>query len=150
VAVAEWHTARGVTSRVVEKECWDLGDRVGVPPAPGLLCLRTSSRPSRVQGRIYRLEGKTLHLAWQGPVATWTNWLDLTPVLSDDGATLTVRERRSGDCEAAMEEYRAKEGAGIPMDWGPVLREGCASRGIYRYDGKAYAKDRGTTGAPAR
>jgi hypothetical protein len=47
-----------------------------------------------------------------------TTWLDLTPVLSDDGVTLTVRARRSGDCKAAMDEHRAREGAGIPMGLG--------------------------------
>ncbi|MBM4362675.1 MAG: hypothetical protein FJ104_08335, partial [Deltaproteobacteria bacterium] len=140
LVVADWLASHAATAQGIEKTCWDLGDRVGVPARPGLLCLRTSSHPAREQARIYRLEDGHLRVVWEGPVGTWANWLELTPLLADDGATLTVHEARPGACGAALDEYRAKEDSGVPMDWGGVLREGCALVGTYQYDGTRYVK----------
>jgi hypothetical protein len=138
VDVAKWLVDHGVTEKFGEKACWDARDRVGVPPSPGLVCERASARPSKVVSRIFRLEGTKLRMVWEGVVATWANWLELTAILAEDGSSVTVHERRSGSCEGAFEEYRQKEESGIRADFGPMLHEGCRGRGVHAWSGDRY------------
>jgi hypothetical protein len=140
VDIRRWSSTHGVVAALHESECWDARDRVGVPPAPGLVCERSTTRPSKVTQRMYRLEGTRLRVVWEGVVATWANWLELTPILSDDGAELVVHERSAGSCERAFEEYREKEASGVRADFGPVLSEGCAARGVHPWSGDRYVK----------
>lgn len=140
VDVAKWLADHGVTQKFREKACWDAHDRVGVPPSPGLVCEQASARPSKVVSRIFRLEETKLRLVWEGVVATWANWLELTAILAEDGSSVTVYERRSGSCEAALDEYRQKEDNGIQADFGPILREGCRGRGVHAWSGNRYTR----------
>jgi hypothetical protein len=108
VDVVAWLRAHGVTTALREQPCWDVGERVGVPPRPGLLCLATTHRPERTVATLHRLDGPRLSAVWQGVVGTYANWLELTPVLAPDGARLDLHERGANDCENALSELVAK------------------------------------------
>lgn len=140
--VDRWLVDHAVRRKLSEQRCWDAADRVGVPPQPGLFCERRSARPTKVVYRLYRLEAGTLSVVWEGVVGTWTNWLELTPLLAVAGDRLTVHDREPGACARALEEFSAKEDAGIPANFGSVLRAGCAGRGEYAWDGDRYVRAR--------
>jgi hypothetical protein len=140
IELRPWLSDHGVAGGFREEDCWDARDRVGVPPSPGLVCERRTTRPPKVTSRIYRLEGARLRLVWEGIVATYANWLELTPFLAENGAELVVRDRHPGSCDAAFAEFREKAQSGIRMDFGPALREGCASLGTHTWSGNRYVK----------
>jgi hypothetical protein len=103
--------SHGVTGTVEGADCWEV--RVGVPPAPGLLCERYTTRPPRTTARLYRADGARLRKAWQGPVGAWANWVELTPIVSDDGSELQLHERRAGDCTHAWCDAVEKLSTGV-------------------------------------
>lgn len=138
--MADWLRAHGASAGPREKRCWDVGDHVGSPPAAGLVCETRFNSPSRTLASVYRLEAHALRRVWQGVVGTWANWLELTIVLSPDGATLTVQDRFSGACERALKEFDAKERGGVHADFGGVLREGCAGVGAYSWQKDRYVR----------
>lgn len=120
-----------------EQRCWDLGQRVGVPTASGLLCLTDNRNPPFTLARIYRLEGNRLRQVWQAVVRTYANWLELTPVLSDDGG-LVLHDRSPGSCEGALGEYHAKLDAMKAPPSGELLGPACGKRGKYSYEQRQY------------
>ena len=136
VTATEWKRVHGALGPLRDSQCWDLPQGVGVPAAPALLCWHSASdalpRPEYV-ARVYRLEGKKLRQVWQGTVATWTNWLDLTPIVADDGASLVVHDRSLGSCERAFAEAHAKLNARIDTPWLSVINRGCQQRGKWEY-----------------
>lgn len=134
------HAARGDASAA---ECWDMSDRVGVPPAPGMLCLSRVDDPPETIATIYRLEGARLRSVWRGTIGAWANWLELVPLLSDDGATLELRESSPGGCEAALAEHREKRSSGVAGNFGAVLDRGCALRGLHMYRDGRYVQGLG-------
>jgi hypothetical protein len=133
VAPDEWAKAHGARGAPSEKDCWDLGPAVGVPPAPGLLCVFTQGPPLEKLGRIYRLQGTKLERVWQATLGTEANWLELIPRLASDGSSLELQERSAGDCERALCQYAEKAAYGIAMNFGAVLKRGCNERGVYAY-----------------
>jgi hypothetical protein len=142
VILADWLRAHGASAGPREARCWDAGDRVGVPPVAGLVCETHSGPPSRTTATVYRLEGRGLRRVWRGVVGTWANWLELTVLLSPDGATLTVQDRSPEACEAAISEFEAKASYGVGGNFGGVLREGCAGRGAYAWQQGRYLRSR--------
>jgi hypothetical protein len=140
VIVADWAREHGAGAGPRESRCWDAGDRGGLPPAAGLVCETHTGPPSRTTASVYRLEGRNLRRVWKGVVGTWANWLELTVLLSPDGATLTVQDRAPNACEAAISEFEAKESHGIRGNFGGVLREGCAGRGAYSWQNDRYLR----------
>lgn len=138
----DWKQAHGARGGAKEAECWDLGERVGVPPAPGMLCLTRIKDPAETVARVYRLEGARLRRVWQGTIGTWANWLELVPLLSADGRTLVVHDRAPGSCEAALSEHHEKQGSGVAGNFGAVLRRGCAGLGTHVYEDGHYVQVR--------
>jgi hypothetical protein len=67
-------------------------------------------------------------------------WLELTPLLSPDGATLKVLDVTPTQCDCALAEYDAKAASGINPGFGAALREGCAGRGEYAWEGTRYTR----------
>lgn len=120
-----------------EQRCWDLGQRVGVPVASGLLCLTDNRNPPFTLARIYRIEGSRLRQVWQAVVNTYANWLELTPVLSEDGG-LVLHDQSLGACEGALGEYHAKLDAMKAPPSGELLGPACERRGKYVYEGRQY------------
>jgi hypothetical protein len=93
--------------------------------------------PEFTLARVYRLEGARLREVWQATIATYANWLELTPRLADDG-TLTLHDRVPYACERALAEYRAKLSARKPPPSGELLAPACRNRGKYRYEQGRY------------
>jgi hypothetical protein len=140
VVLADWLRAHGVKSAFPERRCWDAGERVGVPPAPGLVCEASTNVPPRTTSRLYRLEGQRLRRVWKGTVKTYANWLELTPVLDPSGSRLVLHEASAGNCDAAQCEYSIKQQSGINAHFGDVLDEGCAQVGTYRWARDRYVR----------
>lgn len=141
VELGQWLAAHAVKRPLRETQCWDAAGRVGVPNAAGLVCFSSSKRPTRTVATIYRLDGKSLVAVWRATIGTHANWLELTPVLAQDGASLELLERAPGDCEGALAEYHAKQASGVAADFGEVLTQGCAGRGRYVYRDGRYVRD---------
>lgn len=133
VSLLAWKREHGATGPSFDQICWPQ-DQVGVPAAPGLLCIAANPSPEFKLARVYRLEGTRLREVWQAIVATYANWLELTPLLSDDGATLTLHDRKPYSCERAIHEYRAKVSARVAPPSGELLEPACAKRGQYAYE----------------
>ena len=64
VDVASWMKAHGIIGQKPTGDCWDLKDRVGVPPAPGLLCETTFEAICRRTARVFRVRGHDLQSVW--------------------------------------------------------------------------------------
>lgn len=135
-----WLHRHGVTGAVLREPCWDLGEQVGVPKAPGLLCLSVKQSPPESIATVYRVQSRRLDLVWHATVATWANWLELTPVLSSDGAVLELRDRTPRACEYALKEYRAKSRSGVRPGFGEALARGCSAVGPFDWKGQRYVK----------
>jgi len=146
IDVDAWRAAHGVTKAFLSKGCWDAGDRVGVPPAPGLLCLAVFPSPyksiaSDVRARVLRLDGDRLVMVWEETVATYANWLELTPTFSSNGATLTLHDSAPHRCEGAIRESFDKDAANVGIDGlSALLVQACKQRGVYAWTGKHYAR----------
>jgi hypothetical protein len=137
----EWAPAHGIKTVPKESPCWDAGDEVGVPPAPGLLCKTMIGDVPRIEAVLYRLDKKRLVVVWRGLVAAWANWLDLTPVLAEDGTSLTLHD--GGGCLGAAREARGKERAGIGVrGLSQTLFEACRGLGTYTWNGWRYVRSR--------
>jgi hypothetical protein len=143
VAPAAWLKAHGAHGTHSEKDCWELADGVGVPPAPGILCVFTLGPPFERLARIYRLDGARTKKVWQATIGADPTWLELVPVVAGNGSTIEVRELRGGNCERALCQYAEKEAYGILMDFGPVLTRGCKARGLYTYEGGNFVHTKG-------
>lgn len=135
-----WLHRHGVTGAVLREPCWDLGEQVGVPKAPGLLCLSVKQSPPESIATVYRVHSRRLEQVWHATVATWANWLELTPVLSSDGAVLELRDRTPRACEYALKEYRAKSRSGVRPGFGEALARGCSAVGPFDWEGRRYVK----------
>jgi hypothetical protein len=123
--------------------CWDLRDHVGEPGLPGLLCEQV--KDGTTTATVLRLEHQRLAEAWSGAIATH-GWLELTPLLSRDGGTLTVVDVTPSQCDCALAEYDAKAASSVDPGFGEVLRAGCAGRGEYAWDGKRYTRPASVSG----
>jgi hypothetical protein len=137
---AAWVAQHELRKTNLRDPCWDLGVHVGVPPASGLLCLEYTRSPVQTIASVYRVEGQSLKNVWMGIVATWANWLDLTPVVSDDGTVLDLRDQSPCACFSALREHHEKVMAGIDWGFGDVLARGCTSVGIYEWAQGRYVK----------
>jgi hypothetical protein len=133
----EWLRRRGLRGPVSERVCWELSGVVGDPPADGVLCLKEDPRKSLRWARVYRAEAGRARLVFEAIVATWANWLELTPVLASDG-TLLLHDRTAKDCYYAIVEYREKLDAQVPPPGGEWLEDACERVGKYRYEGGRY------------
>lgn len=131
-SLLEFKKSNGLSGPNYELRCWAL-EKVGSPPVPGLLCLSHNARPEFTLAGVYRIEEKTLRLVWQETVFTYMNWLELTPLVSDEGVTLTLNDRRPHSCEVALSEYRAKVSARVAPPSGELLEPACRKRGKYSY-----------------
>src|SRR5262249_44634053 len=120
-----WLKAHSVAGDIPEKQSWDLGPSVGVPPAPGGLCGRLVGPPTEQVARIYRIEDKRAREAWRATIGTGDNWLELVPLVSPEGDALTIVEARPDGCEQAICQYEEKLAYGLAMDFGDVLARGC-------------------------
>lgn len=141
IDVKAWRHAHHVTRGFAEATCWNAGDRVGVPGSPGLFCEASYRSPARTLSRLYRLESGALRLVWQGLVATWTNWTEVTPLLAEDGSTLRLVERTPYACAGAYRESREKLAAGVQPGWlHAELEEACRALGTYAWDGSRYTR----------
>lgn len=136
-SLLEYKRTHHLLGPTFEQRCWDLGKRVGAPVAGGLLCLTDNRRPLFTLARIYRIEGSRLRQVWQAVVNTYANWLELTPVLSEDGG-LVLHDQSPGRCEGALGEYQAKLDALKAPPSGELLGPACAKRGKYEYEGRQY------------
>ena len=134
----DWLNRQGIRKQKLRPPCWDLGDNVGSPPNPGLMCLRESKSPPATTAVIYRANGGKLERVWEAFIATWGNWLELTPILQKDGLTLKLNDRTPRSCAGAKHEYREKEESGIDADFGSVLFRGCAAVGTYVWRGNHF------------
>jgi hypothetical protein len=132
-----WALAHGIKTVPKESPCWDVGEQVGVPKAPGLLCKTIIGDVPRKEAVLYRLDEKRLVVVWRALVAAWANWLDLSPTLAEDGTSLTLQDGQ--DCLGAAREHRAKEADGIGVrGLTKVLFEACAGIGTYTWNGRRY------------
>jgi hypothetical protein len=134
-----WALAHGIKTVPNESPCWDVGDHAGVPPAPGLLCKIVIGDVPRIEAVLHRLDKKRLVVVWRGLVASWANWLDLTPTLAEDGTSLTLHDGQS--CLGAAREARGKERSGIGVrGLSKTLFEACAGLGTYTWNGWRYVR----------
>jgi hypothetical protein len=145
VDVDVWRSAHGVKSPLAAERCWDASDRVGVPQAPGLFCLGVipakKSLASDVRLRLHRLEGGALPVVWDETVSTYANWLELTPTVSANGATLALHEASPHRCDGAIHESREKDAASVNIDGlTALLVRACGRRGVYAWTGKKYER----------
>lgn len=111
---------------------------MGVPVATGLLCLVESEHPPFTLARVYRLEGARLREVWSATVRTWANWLSLTPLLSEDGATLTLHDRSPRACRRALREAHAKAEANKAPPSYELLGPACDAVGDYTFERGKY------------
>jgi hypothetical protein len=95
-------------------------------------------KPELTLVRIYRLDGTQLREVFQAVIATYANWLELTPILEGEGQTLVLHDRTPRSCEGALTEYRAKLDARKPPPSGELLEPACKMRGRYAYEGGRY------------
>lgn len=137
VRLLAWKREHRASGPTFDQECWELGERVGSPLAPGLLCIAENRSPEFTLARIYRLEGTALREVWQATIATYMNWLALTPLVTEDG-TLVLHDARPGRCRGAIAEYRAKLAAQKPPPSGELLEPACLARGKYAYERGRY------------
>jgi len=140
VGLLDWKKAHHATGPTFEQGCWELASGVGVPAVPGLLCLAMSENPPFTLARVYRLEGARLREVWSATIRTWTNWLELTPLLSPNGERLFLRDRFSGACEGAMDEAHAKAQSNKAPPSAELLTPACAALGEYAYERGKYRR----------
>src|SRR5262249_34480846 len=120
IDVDAWRSAHGVKKPLDAKVCWDANDRVGVPNAPGLFCLvvipakKSLAHDRRM--RLLRLEGDALVVVWDETIATYANWLELTPTISTNGATIALHEAAPHRCDGAIHESTEKDAASVNID----------------------------------
>jgi hypothetical protein len=134
-----WSREHGLAGPSAEQRCWDLGEHVGVPAAPGLLCLTVTPQPL-THAHVYRQEGARLRQVFEAIIAAWANWLELTPLLEADGS-LRLIDRSPGDCRAALAEASAKAQAHVAPPAAEYLPAACARVGLYRYERGQYRRD---------
>jgi hypothetical protein len=121
-----------------EQTCWELPPRVGVPPAPGLLCLVSPENQPLTVARIYRVEAGRLTEVFDAIIGAWANWLALVPLLHEDG-TVELSDQRPFQCQHAVQgEYAMKVAAGVAPPGGEYLEAGCAKVGHYRFERGRY------------
>jgi hypothetical protein len=113
---------------------------VGVPAAPGLLCLTETNDPPLTRARIYRQEGTRLRPVFDAIVAAWANWLELTPLLQSDGSLL-LSERTPHDCRGALQQSDEKAEYDLAPPSAQYLPDACARAGTYHYDHGKYRLD---------
>lgn len=135
-ALRDWLRKRGLKGPAFERVCWELASVVGDPPADGVLCVK-EQRHSLHWARVYRAEKGRVRLVFEAIVATWANWLELTPVLAPDG-TLHLHDRTATDCSGAIGQYREKLRYQVPPPGGEWLEEACSRVGKYRYERGRY------------
>jgi hypothetical protein len=131
-----WTKEHHVAGPTSEQRCWELGQRVGIPPAPGLLCL-TSTRTPLTRAHIYRLQDSRLREVFVAIVATYANWLELTPLIQADGSLL-LTDRCPGCCAGALAQASEKADAGVAPPSAQYLGPACAAVGSYRYENGQY------------
>jgi len=138
IALTAWKKQHRAQGPNFEQTCWDLGSRVGIPAAPGLLCTTKATKPELTLARIYRLDGTQLREVFQAVIATYANWLELTPLLEGEGKSLVLHDRTPHSCEGALAEYHAKVDARVPPPSGELLEPACKMRGRYAYERGRY------------
>lgn len=138
VQLLTWKKEHHASGPTFDQRCWELPMPVGSPPAPGLLCTAENRQPEFTLARIYRLDGSTLREVWSATVATYLNWLELTPIVAPDGLSLELRDRTPGSCYSAIAEYRAKRSALKPPPSGELLEPACSKVGTYLYQNGAF------------
>jgi hypothetical protein len=143
-ALHEWLRKRGLKGPASERICWELTSVVGDPPADGVLCVK-EQWPSLYWARVYRAKKGRVRPVFSAIVATWANWLELTPVVASDG-TLWLHDRTATDCSSAIEQYREKLRYQVPPPGGEWLEDACSRVGQYRYERGRYRLRR----APAK
>ena len=143
IELGTWLTDHHVVGRPSETECWELA--AGVPPSPGLLCLATTGDHvrSRTTARLHLVRDGRLRVAWSAIVAAWANWLELVPVVSDDGQTLDLVDEPYR-CRGAIAEARGKLGSGAHgPEFPALLEQACAARGRYVFRADRYLLEGG-------
>lgn len=140
VRLLAWKKVHRATGPTFDQRCWELGSRVGVPEAPGLLCLAKSDDPPFTLARVYRLDGLLLREVWSATIRTWTNWLDLTPLLSEDGRMLVLHDRFPRACHGALREAHAKAMAHKEPPSAELLGPACAAVGEYTFERGKYRR----------
>ena len=133
----EWLKRQSLKGPSSERDCWELVGVVGEPPVDGVLCVKDDRQKSVRWARVYRAEAGRLRLVFDAIVATWANWLELTPVLASDG-TLWLHDRTETACYDAIIQYREKLESQVPPPGGERLEEACGRVGKYRYEGGRY------------
>jgi len=131
----EWKREHHATGPTFDQECWELGVTVGTPAEAGLLCVTQNRSPEFKLARIYRLEGQALRVVWEATVATYANWLDLTPLLDAEGG-LVLSEGFPRSCEMAAGQAEGMGRNGPPST--QLIRPACTKVGKYRYENHRY------------
>jgi hypothetical protein len=134
---AGWLREHQATGSVRDEPCFEV--RAGVPPEAALLC-RARLDQTTVE-RVYVIAAGHLREVWQGPVATYANWVDLVVEIASDGEELVLRDRRGAECTDALSEAVDKWANGVD-DAAFVRRivDACKARGTYTWTGRSYVR----------
>lgn len=123
--VKSWRSPNQARIPSKESTCWTVpGPGLGLPPAPGILCLFTHGEETRVH--LYREEGARLRLVFDRMIRGWTNWLDLYPVA--DSSKVVLAEVRGYSCSDMLEQLEEKIEAGVPPPGWENLLQACGQR----------------------
>lgn len=137
VSGREWLARIKAHGSIAERQCWALGLNVGLPGAPGVLCVAPVPHVLAQRGTVYVFAEEKLRAVWQAVIAAGSGWLSLTPVLSSDGRRLELREPRPKTCERVLCHYEQKLAYGIDGGFGSALEDACSALGGYEFrDGK--------------
>lgn len=133
--VKSWRSSGNAKIPAKESTCWTVPEPVvGIPPAPGVLCLFPHKWETCVH--VYREEGPRLRLVFDEIIHGWTNWLDLYPVI-EPGGEIYLAEARGFSCRQMEMQLEEKELAGVPPPGSGDLLAACSQRS-YHWSAGAY------------